>query len=196
VHLIIGLGNPGRRYEKTRHNMGFLVLDRLAATEGIPLKDKRSDSIVGRGVMGGGAVLLAKPQTFMNLSGQAVRGLFDYFRIATEDVIVVHDDLDLPFAEIRLKYGGGHGGHKGLISVMQHLGSGDFCRVRMGIGRPQTKEDVERYVLEPFAPEERDRLSMLLETAVGAIGEIVSSGIQTAMGKYNGKAIKNFKEEV
>jgi PTH1 family peptidyl-tRNA hydrolase len=125
-----------------------------------------------------------------------VRKLFDYFRIATEDVVVVHDDLDLPFAEIRLKYGGGHGGHKGLISVMQHLGSRDFSRVRMGIDRPTAREDVERYVLEPFAPEEKDRLSMLLETAVEAIGEIVSSGIRAAMGKYNGKAIKNSNEEV
>jgi len=196
VHLIIGLGNPGRRYEKTRHNMGFRVIDQLAEAHDIPLTDHRFDSVVGKGAMGGGAVLLAKPQTFMNLSGQAVRGLFDYFRIATENVIVVHDDLDLPFAEIRLKYGGGHGGHKGLISVMRHLGTGDFCRVRMGIGRPSTREDVERYVLEPFALEERGRLSMLLETAVEAIGEIVSSGIRTAMGKYNGKAIKNFNEEV
>jgi len=196
VHLIIGLGNPGRRYEKTRHNMGFRVIERLAEAHDIPLTDHRFDSLAGKGAMSGGAVLLAKPQTFMNLSGQAVRGLFDYFRIATENVIVVHDDLDLPFAEIRLKYGGGHGGHKGLISIMQHLGTGDFCRVRMGIGRPAVREDVERYVLEPFAIEERGRLSMLLETAVEAIGEIVSSGIRTAMGKYNGKAIKNFNEEV
>jgi PTH1 family peptidyl-tRNA hydrolase len=196
VHLIIGLGNPGRRYEKTRHNMGFRVIERLSEAHDIPLTDNRFDSVVGKGAMGGAAVLLAKPQTFMNLSGQAVRKLFDYFRIATEDVVVVHDDLDLPFAEIRLKYGGGHGGHKGLISVMQHLGSRDFSRVRMGIDRPTAREDVERYVLEPFAPEEKDRLSMLLETAVEAIGEIVSSGIRAAMGKYNGKAIKNSNEEV
>lgn len=196
MHLIVGLGNPGRRYERTRHNMGFRVVERLAEAHGIPLADNRLDNVVGKGAMGPVTVLLAKPQTFMNLSGQAVRRLFDYFRIATDDVIVVHDDLDLPFAEIRLKYGGGHGGHKGLISVMQHLGTGDFCRVRMGIGRPPAKEDVERYVLEPFAPEERDRLSMLLETGAEAIGEIVSSGIQAAMGKYNGKAMKNFNEEV
>ena len=99
MHLIIGLGNPGRRYEKTRHNMGFRVIERLAEAHDIPLTDHRFDSLAGKGAMGGSAVLLAKPQTFMNLSGQAVRGLFDYFRIATENVIVVHDDSDLPFAE-------------------------------------------------------------------------------------------------
>lgn len=196
MHLIIGLGNPGRRYEQTRHNMGFLVMDQLSVVKGIPLTDKRSDYSMGKGVIAGAPVLLAKPQSFMNLSGNAARKLFDYFRIALEDVIVIHDDLDLPFAEMRLKYGGGHGGHKGLISVMQHLGTGDFNRVRMGIGRPEVKEDVERYVLEPFAREEKKRLATLLETAAEAITEIISSGIQTAMGKYNGKAIKNFNEEV
>ncbi|MHB9098091.1 MAG: aminoacyl-tRNA hydrolase, partial [Syntrophales bacterium] len=145
------------------------------------------DARIGKGNIAGSAVLLVQPQTFMNLSGIAVRKLADYFRIEIEDLIVVHDDLDLPFQTIRLKAGGGHGGHKGLISLIDHLGSAAFLRVRFGIGRPERKSMVESYVLSPFSEEEFPCLPKLTRTAGEAVADIISSGIQAAMEKHHGK---------
>ena len=177
MKCIVGLGNPGIRYRLNRHNAGFLVLDQLAEQHAISIGQTLFDADIGKGKIAGSAVLLVQPQTFMNLSGVAIRRLIDYFRIAIGDMIVVHDDLDLPFQTIRLKAGGGHGGHKGLISVIDHLGSADFTRVRIGIGRPPHKSMVESYVLSPFSDEEMTLLPQLTRAAAEAVTDIISSGI-------------------
>jgi PTH1 family peptidyl-tRNA hydrolase len=195
VRLIVGLGNPGRQYRLSRHNAGFLILDQLSAERDIPINQTLFDAHIGKGKIDGEGVILAKPQTFMNLSGIAVRKLTDYFRIALQDVIVAHDDLDLPFESIRLKAGGGHAGHKGLISLIDHLGGQDFIRVRFGIGKPVRKTMVEGYVLEHFSKEEMDCLSELTTTAAAAVTDVLSIGIQAAMNKHHGKINTNFIEE-
>jgi PTH1 family peptidyl-tRNA hydrolase len=187
VKLVVGLGNPGMRYRFNRHNAGFLVVDQLAIQYQISIVQTLFDAHIGKGKIASNDVLLAKPQTFMNLSGIAVRKLTDYYRIECEDVIVVHDDLDLPFPTIRLKAGGGLGGHKGLISITDHLGGAEFLRVRLGIGRPEHKSMVEGYVLSPFSDEEITALPRLLGIASEAAADIVSSGIQAAMERHHGK---------
>ncbi|MEI7639578.1 MAG: aminoacyl-tRNA hydrolase [Syntrophus sp. (in: bacteria)] len=195
--LIVGLGNPGSSYEKARHNAGFMVIDRLTLDLQIPVEQKKFTALSGRGKIQDTQVIFVKPQSYMNLSGEAVRRFFDFYKMERpEDVIVVHDDLDLPFSVIRLKAGGGHGGHKGLLSIIQHVGSPDFLRVRIGIGKPDDREMTERHVLEPFSREEMKRLTGVVTTAGLAVREIVSSGIQAAMNKYNGSTINNLSEEV
>jgi PTH1 family peptidyl-tRNA hydrolase len=179
----------------SRHNAGFMVLDRLALQQNISIEQNIFDAHVGRGKIAGTPVLLVQPQTFMNLSGIAIRKLADYFRIEAEDLIVVHDDLDLPFQTIRLKAGGGHGGHKGLISIMDHLGGQDFIRVRFGIGRPARKTMVEGYVLEPFSVEETCCLSQLTQRAAETVTDILSSGIRAAMEKRHEKEKTNLSKE-
>jgi peptidyl-tRNA hydrolase, PTH1 family len=196
VKLIAGLGNPGIRYRMSRHNAGSLVLDQLALQQNISIDQNLFDAHIGKGKIAGSPVLLVQPQTFMNLSGIAIRKLADYFRIDLEDLIVVHDDLDLPFQTIRLKAGGGHGGHKGLISIMDHLGGQDFIRVRFGIGRPARKTMVEGYVLEPFSKEEMGCLPQLTTKAAEAVTDILTSGIQAAMEKHHGEEKTNLIKEV
>ena len=195
MKLVVGLGNPGMQYRVNRHNAGFLVVDQLALQHHISISQSTFDAHIGKGKIAGGAVLLAKPQTFMNLSGSAVRKLTDYYRIELEDVIVVHDDLDLPFLTIRLKAGGGHGGHKGLISIIDQLGAADFLRVRLGIGRPERKSMVEGYVLSPFSEEETTCLPRLLQSAGEAVADIISSGIQAAMERHHGKEYSTLTKE-
>ena len=195
MKLVVGLGNPGVRYQFNRHNAGFLVVDQLALQHHISISQTIFDAHVGKGKIAGNAVILVQPQTFMNLSGTAVRRLADYYRIELEDVIVVHDDLDLPFLTVRLKAGGGHGGHKGLISIIDHLGGTDFIRVRLGIGRPERKSMVEGYVLSPFSEEETICLPRLLRIAGDAVADIVSSGIQAAMERHHGKEYSTLIKE-
>lgn len=195
MKFIAGLGNPGIRYQWSRHNAGFLVLDQLALQHSISISQTIFDAHIGKGKIAGSAAILAQPQTFMNLSGIAVRKLTDYFRIDPEDVIVVHDDLDLPFGTIRLKTGGGHGGHKGLISIIEHLGGADFIRVRFGIGRPARKSMVESYVLEPFSGDEMNLVPQLTLKAGEAVADIISAGTLAAMEKHHGKAKSNLNEE-
>jgi peptidyl-tRNA hydrolase, PTH1 family len=196
VKLIVGLGNPGEKYRLHRHNMGFLVLDYLSKHWNIPITDKGFKSCFARGKIGDVPVILAKPQTYMNLSGSAVRVLMDYYRVPVEDLLVVHDDLDLSFSTIRLKAGGGHGGHKGLVSIIDHLRREDFLRVRLGIGRPREKALVEAYVLQPFSDDEMEALPPLIAHAGDAVTEAISSGIEAAMRKYHGRSIMKFNEEV
>lgn len=192
MKLIAGLGNPGARYRFNRHNMGFLVLDGLAETYRIPMGQTGFEALSGKGMIAGQPVLLAKPQTFMNLSGTSVRKFFEYYRIDIDDVIVVHDDLDLPFGAVRLKTGGGPGGHKGLISIIDQLGDAKFHRIRLGIGKPERREMVESYVLSSFSAEEADRLPKVIDLAVDILTEMLSSGIQAAMCKYHARTINNF----
>jgi len=196
VRLIVGLGNPGKRYSLSRHNMGFLVLDTLAQRENINIGSRKFDSCFGKGVISGTPVVLAKPQTFMNLSGIAVGKLARFFKVDVEDVIVVHDDLDLPYREIRIKAGGGDGGHKGLSSVIDHFGGSEFVRVRLGIGKPAQKEMIEGYVLERFSEEEVKELPNVMARAYDALVEVLSSGTQAAMNKFNLRVTKKSSKEV
>jgi PTH1 family peptidyl-tRNA hydrolase len=191
MYLILGLGNPGRRYQFTRHNIGFMVLEKIAAQREVDLKQKSFDALWNRGKIAGINVLLAMPQTYMNLSGNAARKLLAYFKMDISNLIVIHDDLDLPFGKLRLKTGGGDAGHKGLKSITTCLGSADFMRVRMGIGKPSDKSRVEDYVLERFGSEEAAMLQQIIQLASDAATEIVLSSMQTAMVKYHTKNISN-----
>ena len=189
MKLIVGLGNPGEQYRTSRHNLGFLVLDQLAGQYGISLQKRAFDAFLGKGRVGSGAIILAKPQTYMNLSGSAVQKLVEYFKIDVENLIIIHDDLDLPFQTLRLKKGGGDGGHRGLASIIKHLGSPDFLRVRIGIGKPIRKTMVESYVLAPFSEDETIVLPRLIEQTCEAVRETVLVGIESAMRNYHGKSI-------
>jgi PTH1 family peptidyl-tRNA hydrolase len=191
MYLILGLGNPGRRYQFTRHNIGFMVLEKIAAQWEVELKQKSFDALWNRGKIAGINVLLAMPQTYMNLSGNAVGKLLAYFKMDISNLIVIHDDLDLPFGKLRLKSGGGDSGHKGLKSITTCLGSADFMRVRMGIGKPSDKFRVEDYVLQRFDSGETDLLQQIVQLAAEAVTDIVTSDMQTAMVKYHTKNISN-----
>ncbi len=189
MYLIIGLGNPGNRYRSTRHNIGFAVIEELARKLEIELKHKTFDACWGKGKIGGSGVILGMPQTYMNLSGHAVQKLLAYFKADIGDLIVVHDDLDLPLGKMRIKRGGGNAGHNGLGSIEEQLGSSEFIRIRLGIGKPVHKSRTEGYVLEAFRAEEVPLLPEIITAAADAVTEVVLSDVQTAMGKYNKKAL-------
>ncbi|MDD2277339.1 MAG: aminoacyl-tRNA hydrolase, partial [Smithellaceae bacterium] len=195
VYLVIGLGNPGKRYESTRHNIGFMVVEKLAERWKIELKHKSFNALWGKGAMDKKQVLLAKPQTFMNLSGTAARRLQSFFKTDISNLIVIHDDLDLPFGSIRMKAGGGTAGHKGLSSIESNLGNSGFIRVRLGIGKPVDKSRIEGYVLEPFRKEEQEILPEVIERAADASAEIVLNGLQQAIGMYQTKNMNFLKKE-
>jgi peptidyl-tRNA hydrolase, PTH1 family len=182
--LIVGLGNPGRAYAETRHNVGFMVVDDIASRERIDLSRRRAHAYYGQGTLAGAPVVLAKPQTFMNDSGQAVRGLMDWFKIDLSAVIVVYDERDLPVGRVRVRPGGSAAGHNGIKSVMQHVGSPDFTRVRIGIGRPPG--EAIGHVLSRFTNDERPLIVGAIERARLAIGTVVVDRVEAAMNRFNG----------
>ncbi len=186
--LIVGLGNPGRAHLYNRHNVGFMVADRLATRHGIELKRVQNKAIVGSGRIADRPVIVAKPQTFMNLSGEAIGPLVNYYRIPQRNILVVYDELDIPFAVIRLREKGGAGGHNGMRSLIQHLGN-DFARMRMGIGRPPGRMDPAAFVLQDFGREELPLLSEMLSTAVEAVESFVRHGIDLTMSRFNGSIV-------
>ncbi len=196
VKLIVGLGNPGVKYAETRHNIGFMVVDVLARKEGFDVNRQRFDSFWGKGEISRVPVILAKPQTFMNLSGVAVASLARYFKVEAGDVIVIHDDMDFPLGDVRLKAGGGTGGHKGLASIASNLGAAGFIRVRLGIGRPAVGVMSERFVLDRFDGDESKKASGAVDRASDAVVDIVSFGVQAAMNRFNMKVTQNLSEEV
>ena len=185
VKVIVGLGNPGKKYERTRHNLGFLVLDRLAAKSGVAVTKKKYESLIGEWTRDGENVLLVKPQTYMNLSGQALGGLLRYLPAAPEDLVVIHDDLDLPFSRIRIRQQGSPGGHRGMISVTGVLGSRGFSRVRIGIGRPPPGVDPADFVLQKFSPDEAALLDDVVSRAADAVECLLDEGAHRAMEKFN-----------
>lgn len=185
MKLIAGLGNPGDKYSNTRHNIGFMVIDALGSRHGIRIDNNKKKSLTGSGVIAEEKVIMVKPQTFMNLSGEALGPLFSFLDIEFEDVIVVHDDLDLDFGRIKIKAGGGHGGHNGIRSIISHFGAKDFVRVRVGIGKPPIGWDVSRYVLNPFSPEEKKDLNALIDRAADAVEMVTSAGHLKAMNSFN-----------
>lgn len=187
MKIIIGLGNPGRKYEHTRHNAGFLAVDELARSLRFDLAQEKYHALVGRGRIRDQDVLIAKPQTFMNESGRAVGAILRYTYAKSADLLVVHDDLDLPLGAVRVKAGGGHGGHNGLRSIIEHIGTPDFPRVRVGVGRPESGRDAADYVLSPFRPDERNTAEESIARAADAARMIVLDGMTTAMNRFNKK---------
>ena len=184
--LVVGLGNPGPQYAKTRHNVGFMVADVLAARIGEPFKvHKKSGAEVATGRLGARSVVLAKPRCYMNESGRQIGPLAKFYSIAPSDVIVVHDELDIDFGKVRLKLGGGEGGHNGLRSVANALGSKDFQRVRIGIGRPPGRKDPAAFVLEPFSSTERTEVPTLCELAADATELLAEVGLEPAQNQVH-----------
>lgn len=190
MKLICGLGNPGREYERHRHNVGFMVAERVAARARADLSQEKFDARIGQGALGGERVLFVLPQTYMNLSGTSVGGAARFYKVAPEDVLVVHDELDLPFGRLQLKNGGGAGGHNGLKSILEHYGQDGFARLRFGIGKPEgpgAKERVSGHVLSGFSREEDAELESLLDRAAEMAVTWAEDGLQAAMNRYNRK---------
>jgi peptidyl-tRNA hydrolase, PTH1 family len=188
ARLVVGLGNPGREYAGHRHNVGFLVVDRLAGAVGIPLGQAKFEGRFGQGDVGRTRVLLLEPETFMNASGESVSAAARFFKVAPEDLLVVHDELDLSFGRLQLKKGGGTGGHNGLESIVEQLGTTEFARLRFGIGKPQgpnTKKRVVGHVLHDFSAEEKEALPPLLERAVDMARAWLTLGLAEAMNRHN-----------
>jgi len=184
--LIVGLGNPGPKYLWTRHNAGFIVLDRFASLTGIPVTRKSFSGLYGEGEFKGNRLLLLKPQTYMNLSGRSVAEALRFHKLATSDLIVLHDELDIPFGQIKLKTDGGHGGHNGLRSLHQELGSGDYSRLRIGIGKP-LHGNMADYVLTNFGKNEMNDLPQLVDGVVDALEMLIVEGMPKTMSLYNNK---------
>ena len=195
MHLIVGLGNPGAEYAKTRHNAGFILVERLAEQwKSGWANERRFFCRLARAERSGRKVLLCEPQTFMNLSGEAVGALVNYYQLPMEKILIAVDDADLPLGEIRLRPGGGSGGHHGLESVTQHLGAREYARLRVGIGRKDEVRQITGHVLGKFADDERAVLEKVLERAAGQIECWLSAGLQKAMSQFNG-AVSPTNEE-
>ncbi|HEY93908.1 MAG TPA: aminoacyl-tRNA hydrolase [Dehalococcoidia bacterium] len=198
MKLIVGLGNPGRRYEKTRHNLGFMCVNRLARECNIKLTKSQGKARTGKGRIAGNEVLLARPQTYMNLSGESIKLLLNKTHTGIEDLIVIHDDLDLPVGKIRVRFGGGSGGHKGINSIFQETGSRDFYRVRIGISRPYRfrdkieiqEDDLIDYVLSSFTSDEKKIIEKSIPLAGEAVISLITEGLTATMNKYNSNSVK------
>lgn len=185
-YLLVGLGNPGREYRETRHNVGFMLIDRLCAGMGTRIGKVQSKALMGTGQYAGHRVILAKPQTYMNLSGQSVSGLMRFYKVPASNFLVAYDDLDLPLGTLRMRPSGGSAGQKGIGSIIEQLGTGDFARMRIGIGRPPGQMDAAAYVLQKFTPQEQEILDLTLDRAVKAAQVFVERGLETAMNLFNG----------
>jgi len=190
VRLIAGLGNPGKTYKYTRHNAGFMVLDEIAAAYSISFDKNKFDVLYGRGVMEGIDVVLAKPQSFMNRSGQPIRSLASYFKILCEDMLIVHDDIDLTIGRIKIKEKGGHGGHKGIKSLIDAFGNGNFTRLRIGVGRSE-RSSVTDHVLGKFSKDEKMNLDRVISRSRDAVVSFFIEGIAECMNKFNQKMNAN-----
>lgn len=186
IRLIVGLGNPGREYEQTRHNAGFWWVDGIASGKGAVLAaDKKFHGLAARLNVTGHEVWLLEPQTFMNRSGQGVAALAHFYKIAAEEILVAHDELDLPPGTVRLKQGGGHGGHNGLKDIVAHLGTPNFWRLRLGIGHPGNREEVVNYVLNPPRREEREHIDAAQDKALAVLPLLLAGEVQAAMLKLH-----------
>jgi peptidyl-tRNA hydrolase, PTH1 family len=186
-YIIVGLGNPGREYRDTRHNIGFMLIDKLAERLDARSMRVQSKAIITTAQYEGHKIILAKPQTYMNLSGQSVQGLVRFYKIPQENLLVAHDDLDLPFCTLRLRPGGGSAGQKGIASIIQHLGTPDFARMRLGIDRPPGRMPAAAYVLQTFTQKEAQEVAELLDKATDAALDWVRDGLNAAMNRFNGK---------
>jgi len=189
--LIVGLGNPGPGYETSRHNVGFKVVDLWCRDLGLSLSSRRFRAKAIRAEFRGNGIILLCPLTFMNLSGESVRACAGYYGLETSRILVVHDDVDIPLGRIKVVRDGGAGGHKGVLSITRHLGSTEFCRVKVGIGRPRYGEAVEDYVLAPFYADERGLAQDMLRLAVNACELFVLEGVESAMNRINCQNLMN-----
>ena len=189
MFLIVGLGNPGREYKETRHNAGFMVVDRLCKKWGVKLNRLQSKALVAQTLVGEERVILAKPQTFMNLSGQSVAALARYYKVELSNILVAHDDLDLPLGTIRLRPGGGSAGQKGLSSIIQQMGTQEFSRLRVGIGRPPGRMEAADYVLQTFSQSEKETIEFVLTKAEEAVTTFMEYGMVKAMNTFNGPLV-------
>lgn len=187
MRMVVGLGNPGRKYAGTRHNAGFLVVERLAQRWGIDPERKQLGALVGTGRVREVPTLLVRPQGFMNLSGQPSRALMDFYKVQLSDVLVVHDEVDLPFGAVRVKSGGGHGGHNGLRDLHKHLGSPEYGRVRVGVGRPPEGWETADYVLGAWTTSESSELPSVIDTACDAVETTLTAGLIAAMNQFNAR---------
>jgi peptidyl-tRNA hydrolase, PTH1 family len=185
VWLIVGLGNPGPEYSMNRHNIGRMVVDLLTERLGLRFKAHKARADVAEGRLGSTRVVLARLRSYMNDSGSAVAGLSDYYKVPPERIVAIHDELDLPYGDLRLKLGGGDNGHNGLKSLRRSLGTGDFHRVRLGIGRPPGRMDPAAFVLKDFGTAERKELPVNVERAADAVEALVSNGLVRAQNEFN-----------
>lgn len=184
--LLIGLGNPGREYRDTRHNFGFMLVDRLAVRLNARGMKVQSKAIVTDAMYEDHKLILAKPQTYMNLSGPSVQGLIHFYKIPLTNVMVLSDDLDLPFGTIRIRASGGYGGQRGLASIIESLGTKDFPRMRLGVGRPPGRMDPAHFILQNFSRDEMKAISEILDAGADAVLEFVKNGLNASMNKFNG----------
>ena len=189
LRMVVGLGNPGEAYAKTRHNAGFMAVDKLSDAFSIALDKQKFDARFGIGFINGVKIVLAKPMAYMNRSGPQVQNVAGYFRILCEDMLVVHDDIDLAFGRLKIKEKGGDGGHKGVRSIMDAFGGGDFTRLRIGVGRPEADENAADYVLGKFTLEEKKVLSQIITAAQDAVATILCKGTKEGMNRFNNKRI-------
>ncbi len=188
MRLIVGLGNPGRPYRWTRHNVGFCIAEALAQRWGFSLNKRGTRCIYGCGKFGAEEICLAKPMTYMNLSGEAVHWLINFFHLALDDMLIIHDDLDLPIGTIRLRLRGGHGGHQGVKSIIEALGSNKFPRLKIGIGRPLPhQKEIIDYLLTPLTEEEQEELKPTMDKAIGAVELFLGAGPEQVMSKFHKK---------
>lgn len=185
MYLIVGLGNPEQDYSNTRHNMGFNTINKIAKQYKIEITRNKFKGIYGTGIIEGEKIILLKPQTYMNLSGNCVKEFADFYKIENDKIIIIHDDMDVELGEIKIRKKGSSAGHNGIKSIIQMLGTEEFPRIRIGIGRPENKEDKINFVLGEIPEEERKKLEEGIEKAKQAVIEILKNGIDTAMNKFN-----------
>lgn len=190
MQIIVGLGNPGKEYEHTRHNAGFDALDKLADKYNISIKTKKFQALIGDGIINGKRVILMKPQTFMNLSGNAVHEIANFYNLSSEDFLVIYDDIDLDVGSIRVRAKGSAGGHNGIKSIIANLGDDKFNRVRVGVGAKKENSDLVDHVLGQMSKTDRKEFEDALDKAVAAVEETLENGIMSAMNKYNEKKKK------
>lgn len=189
VCLVAGLGNPGDTYARTRHNSGFMTVDALSEEFSIPLEKKKFEAVYGRGTINGVDVVLAKPMAYMNRSGPPVQNLSNYFRVLREDVLIIYDDIDLVFGRLKINVKGGHGGHKGIKSIIDSFGGDDIPRLRIGVGRSESGISISDYVLGRFSDDEKEDLDRMIKTARDAAVTILCDGITEGMNRFNDKRI-------
>jgi PTH1 family peptidyl-tRNA hydrolase len=187
MYIIIGLGNPGREYQATRHNIGFDVITRLSDDYGIPLDFKKHKAICGKGMIEGEKVILAQPQTYMNLSGESVRELMDFYKVSNNEIIIIYDDISLEVGQLRLRGKGSAGGHNGIKSIIQHLGTDEFPRIKFGVGDKPKGWDLADYVLGRFPEDEQSIVRDTIKKSSEAVKVILKDGMEAAMNVYNRK---------
>ena len=186
MYIIAGLGNPTREYEKTRHNVGFEVIDVLADMLGTTVEEKKFKGLYGRGIIGGEKVLLLKPQTFMNLSGESIRAASDFYKVDPEHIIIIYDDISLDVGQLRIRKKGSAGGHNGIKNIIAHLGTQEFPRIKVGVGDKPKKMDLADYVLSRFSKEDRAAMEDAFKEAAKAVEVMITEGMDIAMNQFNG----------